>query len=67
MYVATCVSLGHVGDCGDREVVWEADVLLLHKVLKEGLTGGVVGEGEVELFLCEGFDKFLVHFPWLVG
>jgi hypothetical protein len=56
-----------MGDCGDREVVWEADVLLLHKVLKEGLTGGVVGEGEVELFLCEGFDKFLVHFPWLVG
>ena len=56
-----------MSDCSDGEVVGQADVLLLHEMLEKGLAGGVVGEREVELLLCEGFYELLVHLPWLVG
>ncbi len=36
-------------------------------MLEEGLACGVVGEGEVELLLCEGLNEFLVHLPGLIG
>lgn len=67
MYVSTGVALRDVGDGGDWEVIRQFCAFLLHVVLEQGLSGCVVGEGEVELLLGERLHELFVHLPRLVG
>jgi hypothetical protein len=56
-----------MSDRGHWETVWQFRPFLLHKVLKEGFSGSVVGEGEVKLLLGKRFDKLFIHLPRFVG